>query len=94
MTPETNRNEKHPIQLEPFKNFNPSNNHTQLQHQQQLVGNYQDCIPIDPVINNSSKPISQETPARTDLLASKPEQSLSEGSEPTTSVRPSKSKWN
>ncbi|CAH7687074.1 hypothetical protein PPACK8108_LOCUS21807 [Phakopsora pachyrhizi] len=55
MTPETNRNEKHPIQLERFKNFNPSNNHTQLQHQQQLVGNYQDCNPIDPVINNSSK---------------------------------------
>ncbi|CAH7670730.1 hypothetical protein PPACK8108_LOCUS5457 [Phakopsora pachyrhizi] len=55
MTPETNSNGKHPIQLEPFKNFNPSNNHTQLQHQQQLVGNYQDPNPINPVINNSSK---------------------------------------
>ncbi|KAI8455290.1 hypothetical protein BY996DRAFT_8466694 [Phakopsora pachyrhizi] len=55
MMPKTNSNGKHPIQLEPFKNFNPSNNHTQLQHQQQPVGNYQDCNPIDPVINNSSK---------------------------------------
>ncbi|KAI8459431.1 hypothetical protein BY996DRAFT_8538059 [Phakopsora pachyrhizi] len=55
MMPETNCNGKRPIQLEPFKNFNPSNNHTQLQHQQQLVDNYQDCNPIDPVIKHSSK---------------------------------------
>ncbi|KAI8452841.1 hypothetical protein BY996DRAFT_8507390 [Phakopsora pachyrhizi] len=53
--PETNCNGKCPIQLEPFKNFNPSNNHTQLQHQQQLVDNYQDCNPIYPVIKHSSK---------------------------------------
>ncbi|CAH7669526.1 hypothetical protein PPACK8108_LOCUS4151 [Phakopsora pachyrhizi] len=55
MMPETNCNGKCPIQLEPFKNFNPSNNHTQLQHQQQLVDNYQDCNPIYPVIKHSSK---------------------------------------
>ncbi|CAH7681952.1 hypothetical protein PPACK8108_LOCUS14628 [Phakopsora pachyrhizi] len=55
MKPVTNCNGKRSIQLEPFKNFNPSNNHTQLQHQQQLVGNYLDYNSIDPVIKNSSK---------------------------------------